>query len=382
MATFGRGFYVLDDITPLRSLTPEVLAADATLFPVRRAPLYVESSPLGGAGASFQGGSFYTAANPPFGAAFTYYLKDEIRTRKTRREQAERAAGRRGEDVFYPPWDSLRVEDREDAPAIVLTVSDAEGHVVRRLTAQGGTTAGFHRVAWDLRYPAPNPVRIEPQAGGRGGGGGEAEAGFGRPPAGPLVLPGTYQVTLAKRVDGVTVSLGKWQRFEVYMLDPDATPRSPAVVAFQEQTARLQRAVLGANAVAGETTDRLQALARAVQETPNADDRLVTEVRSLQLRLRDLQESLAGDPTMSRRQEPAPPSLLQRINGIAGREWSNTLDAPTATQRRQYEIVAAEFGAILERLRTLVDLDLKKVEDRAEAAGAPWTSGRLPAWKP
>ena len=81
-------------------------------------------------------------------------------------------------------------------------------------------------------------------------------------------------------------------------------------------------------------------------------------------------------------QEPTPPSLLQRINGIAGREWSNTLDAPTATQRRQYEVVAAEFGGVLEKLRGLVEGDVKRLEDRAEAAGAPWTSGRIPTWKP
>src|SRR5439155_18695949 len=287
VATFGRGFYVLDDLTPLRALTPAVLAADATLFPVKRAPMYVESSPLGGAGASFQGGSFYTAANPPFGATITYYLKDELRTRRAQRQQAERAAGRRGEDVFYPAWDSLRVEDREEPPAIVVTVSDAGGHVVRRLT--GPVTAGIHRVAWDLRYPATNPPTAgrgggAGGGGGGAGGGGEAEAGAGRGPTGPMVLPGTYQVAIAKRVDGVTTPLGTPQRFDVYMLDPDATPRSPAVVAFQQQTAKLQRAVLGANALAGEAMEQLQALQRALEDTPSADEKLASEARALQRR--------------------------------------------------------------------------------------------------
>jgi len=73
---------------------------------------------------------------------------------------------------------------------------------------------------------------------------------------------------------------------------------------------------------------------------------------------------------------------MQRISGIAGRQWSNTLDAPTATQRRQYDIVAAEFGGVLEKLRTLIDADVKRLGERAEAAGAPWTSGRIPTWKP
>jgi hypothetical protein len=128
--------------------------------------------------------------------------------------------------------------------------------------------------------------------------------------------------------------------------------------------------------------ERLQALQRALEDTPGADAKLAGDAYALQLALRDLQEALAGDPTMSRRQEPTPPSLLQRINAIAGRGWSNSLDAPTATQRRQYDVVAAEFGGVLAKLRALVEGDMRRLEDRAEAAGAPWTSGRIPTWKP
>jgi hypothetical protein len=73
LATFGRGFYVLDDYTPLRSLTPEALEKPAILFPLKRSWMYMEALPLGLRGKSFQGDSFYTAENPPFGAVVTYY---------------------------------------------------------------------------------------------------------------------------------------------------------------------------------------------------------------------------------------------------------------------------------------------------------------------
>ena len=94
------------------------------------------------------------------------------------------------------------------------------------------------------------------------------------------------------------------------------------------------------------------------------------------------QFGLAGDPTIARRQEPTPPSLLNRVNGIANSLWSNTMEDATATQKRQYDIAAGELGGLLDRLRTLVEQDLKKVEDQAETAGVPWTSGRVPVWKP
>ncbi|HEX5437968.1 MAG TPA: hypothetical protein VFW98_12460 [Gemmatimonadaceae bacterium] len=374
VATFGRGFYVLDNLATLRALTPKVLASDATLFPVKRTPLFVRSRPLGGSGAGWQGSAFYTASNPPSGAQFVYYLKDALQTRRARRQKAEKAAARKGEDVFYPSWDSLRVEDREIPPAMLFTVTDAEGHVVRRLT--GPTGAGVQHVSWDLRYPSPNPP-TPPSSGGRRGGGG----GFRRGGAGPYVLPGTYHVAMAKRVDGVVTALGEPQTFQVYLLDSTASPRSPAVLAFQQQTAKLARAVLGANAVATETMNRLQLLQRALQATPAADAKLQQQTLTLENRLRDIQTSLTGDRTEARRHESSPPSLLSRLNDITGGLWSSSLGDATTTQKHQYEIVASGFSGVLSQLRTLVTVDVKQLEDAAEAAGAPWTSGRFPTWQ-
>jgi photosystem II stability/assembly factor-like uncharacterized protein len=370
VATFGRGFYILDDISPLRQLTSEVLAREAHLFPVRRAPLYIESNPLGGAGAAWQGARFYTASNPPFGAVFTYYLKEELKTRRQRRQEAEREAARQGRDVFYPPWDSLKAEDREEEPSIILTIMDPEGRVVNRIT--GPARAGVHRVAWDLRYPAASLARSSEDG---------EEARFA-PNSGPYVVPGIYRVSLAKRLDGIETPLGEPQSFEVYHLDAERPPRSFAVLAFQRQTAELQRAVLGANALINETMSRIAALKRAVDQTPAPTGELARELRQLETRLRDVQEALNGDPTMARRQEPTPPSLVSRLNRISASLWSSTLGEVTQTQRRQYEIVASEFGGILERLKTLVEVDLRRLEERAERAGVPWTSGRIPRWPP
>ncbi len=372
VATFGRGFYILDDISPLRQLDSGVLAQEAYLFPVKKAPLYIESNPLGGAGAAWQGARFYTASNPPFGAVFTYYLKEELKTRRERRQEAERQAVRQGRDVFYPPWDSLKAEDREEAPSIILTVSDSEGRIIRRIT--GPTGAGIHRVAWDLRYPAPNPARTSADD--------EEDDGFGPPAAGPYVIPGIYRVSLSQRVDGIETPLGVPQSFEVYHLDADRTPRSAAVLAFQRRTAELQRAVLGANALINETLTRIAALKRAVNETPATTGELASQLRQLENRLREIQEALNGDPTRARRQEPTPPSLASRLNRISSSLWSSTLGEVTQTQRRQYEIAASEFGDILERLRGLLEVDLRRLEEQAESAGVPWTSGRIPRWLP
>jgi hypothetical protein len=113
LGTFGRGIYILDNYTPLRLLKPEMLRQDAAVFPVKDALMYIQSQPLGGRGKSFQGEAFYTADNPPFGATVTWYLKDALKTRKERRQEAEREAERRNAPVGWPTRDQLRAEEEE-----------------------------------------------------------------------------------------------------------------------------------------------------------------------------------------------------------------------------------------------------------------------------
>jgi photosystem II stability/assembly factor-like uncharacterized protein len=369
VGTFGRGFYILDDLAPLRALTPQVFQAEAALLPIRRTPMFVPSSP----DPNWQGARFWTADNPPSGAVITYHLRDALRTSRAARQQAERAAARRDEDVLYPTWDALRAEDLEENPAIVVTVSDPEGRVVRRLT--GPTGAGLQRVTWDLRYPSAMPVTPpRPTAGGFGGG-----FGFGGA-AGPFVVPATYSVSLAKVVDGVVTPIGQPQNVEVYQLEPVTAPRTAAALAFERRSAGLQRAALGANAAAGDAAGRVELLRRALHDTPGATPQMLADVIALGDTLRAIQWTLNGDPTMERRQESSPPSLMDRVRRFTG-GWSSSLGDPTGSQERQYEIVAGEFGAILQRLRRTIEVDLKRVEDAAEAAGAPWTTGRIPTWR-
>ena len=370
-ATFGRGFYILDDYTPLRHLSEETLKAPAQLFPVKRAWAYIESYPLGLRGNAHQGNGFYAAPNPPFGATFTYYLKDELKSRAEIRREAEKKTAEAGKSVFYPTWDALRTEDREEAPTVVLTVADAEGNVVRRL--EGPTSSGIHRVTWDLRYPSPDPANLEEFT---------WENPFADPPRGPMAVPGTYRVSLAKRIDGALESLGEPQDFEVVPLGAGSLPPADrgALLAFQQKTARLQRAVLGASSAAAEAQGKLNLLRAAIHDTPDAKPEHHSRVRELELRLADLLVTLEGDVTVARRNEPIPPSISGRVQQIVGSSWTST-SAPTETHRRNYEIAAEGFGELLEGLRVLIEEDLAALESELEAAGAPWTPGRVPRWK-
>ena len=97
LGTFGRGIYILDDYTPLRLASEKMLKNGPLVFPIKDALRYVQSSRLGGSdGKGSQGASFYAAPNPPFGATFTYFLKDKLTTRKERRHEEEQKAQKEG----------------------------------------------------------------------------------------------------------------------------------------------------------------------------------------------------------------------------------------------------------------------------------------------
>lgn len=362
-ASFGRGFYILDDFTPLRYLTPETLKKETFMFPVKKAWMYIQTNPLAGREKAYQGAGFYTAPNPPFGATFSYYLKNSMKTNKELRREKESELAKEGKDVFYPSWEALKQEDREEKPGIFLTVRDAEGNMVRRI--EGKSSKGIHRVTWDFRYPGFAPANLESD-------------GYG-----PMAVPGTYTVSVDKREGGTFTQLIAPVDFEVEPLGFSSLSEMEReqILAFQKKTGELQRAVMGADAAAGEAANRITYIKNVIEKTPAVQIRLRDGARSLELRLTDLRERINGDPTKSRRSEPAMDGIMDRINQIVRGHWSTT-SPPTETHKKNYDIAAEEFATILEELRTLIEADLPALEKELEEAGAPWTPGRgVPKWK-
>lgn len=371
LATFGRGFYVLDDYTPLRKLPIATLEKPVTTFPAKPALMYVPWSPIGGRGKGSQGDELFVAPNPSFGAVLTYYRRDEIKSRKDARRSKEKEVWGKGGDVFYPSWDSLKSEGREEDPTTIITIKDADGNVVRRLT--GPVASGFSRIAWDLRYPAPDPTSLTPAA----------DNPFADPSVGPMAAPGRYTATFATRVDSKLVAVGEPVSFDAVPLANSSLPVKDraAVLAFQQKTARLQRAVLGASGIADETATRLSLLKQAIDDTPGAAPSLRDTARSLELRLLDLRVDLEGDRVKGSRNEPIGPSISGRVQRIIDSHWRSSSDAPK-TGMHDYDLAASAFSTTLESLRQLVGVDLPALEAKASAAGAAWTPGRLPEWKP
>ncbi len=361
-ATFGRGFYVLDDYSPLRDLSEEALDQEARLFPVKDAWWYIERRTLGASQKASQGDAFYTAPNPPFGAVFTYYLRDGYETREARRQKSEKEIAEAGGDTPYPGWDELHREAREEDPRIELTVRSADGDVVRRLT--GPATPGFHRVAWDLRYPDTDAWNPDPEV-----------DFFGT--WSTLAFPGSYSVTLAKRVDGTAEALGEPQSFEVVPLTSGTLQGMSyeKLAGFFSEYRSFRLALSGAGATLEQMSQRLRALRESMLSSAVEDEALEAEVRALESRLLDTRQSLFGDPLKDELGEPAPPGIAGRLQVV---EFGNRFSTygPTPTHLRVFEIAKSEFAAIESELNRIFETELPALEKRLEAAGIRWTPGR------
>jgi len=366
-ASFGRSFFVLDDYSPLREMTEDSLAKEAALFPVKKALQYMPLRPIDSDGKGCLGETFYLAPNPPFGAVFTYYLKDGVKSAAEARREAEAKLIKEGKPVPFPGWDALRREENEPKPTVILIVADEAGQVVRRITAPAGK--GLRRVAWNLRYPGTEPTQLEaPQ-----------RESWQRESFGPMAVPGTFTVTLAKVVDGVTTPLAGPQSFVVESLGLASLPEKDkaALLDFQKKAGELQRAMMGAGAAAEDALKNLTYVKKALLDAPKADLKLAEAARAIEKRIQDQIVVLFGDQTRGMRSEPAEPSLMDRVTA--------QLDATgpiTATAKRGYEIAAVGFEKLLAEMRQTIEVDLKKLQSDLEAAGAPWTPGRgVPVWK-
>ena len=363
-SSFGRGFFILDDYSPLRDLTADDLRAGALLFPPQAAFRYVPSVDLGVRGKGYQGSNLYTAPNPPFGAVFTYYLKEELRTPRQEREAREASLRASGENVPFPGWDSLRAEVRIGEPQVILTISDGDGNVVRRIVGEGGP--GFHRVAFDLRYPSPNPVQLDEPT---------VET-WSNPPVGPMVAPGTYSVELARLVYGELRPLAAPQTFQVQDLPGVVGTHgdSGVTLAFQLRTSDVLRRAEAAAAAVDEAINRLALMRKAVLVTPGAPTALLQRVDSLDASFRTVSRALSGDPIRGELWEPSRPSVLERVSQISEGHWWTT-EPPTETFRRSLDVAANELQGIEEALDALARA-LQQLEQDLKDAGAPWIPGQ------
>jgi hypothetical protein len=364
-ASFGRGFYVLDDYSLLRDVTPSTLQKEFALFPTRKALWYVPRSHL-----SFddekgsQGASHFVAPNPEFGALFDYYLKDGLISREEARQREEKKLAAT-QDVKFSGYEAVADEANEQRPYIWFTIRDQQGNVVRKISAPAD--AGFHRIAWDLRYPAPDMIRLDDMSGG-----GEED----EEPQGMMAAPGTYTVSVSKQVNGEVTQLAEPMEFEVVPMREGALEG-----ASQEEVASFWREFESVSRQASALEARLDmslkqskamftALERAAIAPGDMDDRLY----KLHSDLRDLEEKLRGNEAKRQVGEKTKPTVGERLFAVH-RGISRSTYGPTDTHRRVLDIAKEDIAGLSQELQQYRG-DLEQLSADLIAAGAPYVEGQ------
>jgi photosystem II stability/assembly factor-like uncharacterized protein len=301
LGTHGRSAWIMDDISPLEHLSGEVMAEAGHVFPMKRTTMWAQRGDWPFYGAT------YSAPNPPRATRIRYWLRDAA----------------------------------EEGVEVVVT--DASGAAIR--TLEGPGEPGLHELLWDWRYDPP--YQVEPGGGGR----------FGGTPQGPVVMPGTYTVSLR-------VGDGSWSA-EARI---DADPRRAMTVA--DRRAR-QEALLALHELAKPLNDAVARARRLAELVDDTEDLLGAHA--------DAPETLTAEVEAIREELSAIQAGLQEARGWTGVaadiQGSSTL--PTEDQLWQVDAAWNALPPLVERLNALISVRIPDLNAALDAEGVRPDPGRV-----
>jgi photosystem II stability/assembly factor-like uncharacterized protein len=364
IATFGRGFYILDDYSALRQVKPELIEKEAHVFPIKDALAYMQTGKKYG-----QGATYYTAKNPDFGAVFTYYLKETPKTDKEIRKEKEEELFKAAKPIHQPTWKELEDEAKEIAPYLIFTIKDESGAIIKKINKT--PDKGINRVVWDLQYSGDFPLNLtkdkfDPL---------KESNGFW------MVLPGNYSVSVSMYQKGDNKKLIADQNFVVKPLNNTSLPAidRKAMVEFQRKFAEITRVMVGAIEFNEELIEKVAYLKQTIVSTPQADHSLLVKVEKIEKELEDILFEFEGSKPKASDEE-IPPRQVPLTNRLQYVIWgqSGSTSSITKTSKLAYEIIHEELPVLILRLKKLSTIDIKNLEQDLEDIKAPWTPGRIP----
>lgn len=334
VATHGRGVFVFDNIRPLEELTPEIQESELHLFtPSEGVMLHRWRSDEGQR-------SGYASPNAPDGVVIDYYLKSEI---KVSPEQK-----------------------RERQSPVKITITDEQGNPVT--TEYGSSDAGINRHVWNMRYEGPTPLKSAAPPSP------EVEAFF-NPNRGPLVVPGTYKIS-------VTVNGRTETQTATIVPDPNVHV-DPSV--FRAQTEAGLRARSQTNAM-NEMLNRIDDIQKEINDfatvmQTSKDEELKVKYRPIVARGRELSKKLSSirdafiDPDLQSDVSEDSIHALARLQGQVARVGfqvgAGYGQMPNPLVLEKSKELYTQLDEQLRKFNDLLKTDVTEYNRIAAEAGAP-----------
>ena len=341
LGTFGRGFYVLDNYSPLRELE-YVLEQESAFFTTKPGLLFRRAS-IGGT--AYKGAQLYKAKNPEVGTTFEWYLAEGANRVKENRSEANE------ELPHYPSLDQLQKEDWEEQPYLIFEVSDSLGNPVARFTK--ADSKGISRYTWDGRMSSKASIRTN---------GEPITEAYGT----TFVLPGTYYMSLSRSTNGTLETLVARHEFKVNHLynyegiDMEFNQSVDALMARSNEV----------SARYSELNAALNKLRAGLRNTPGASLEDLSTTRTIEMELKELGVLLNGNSTRKKREFETAGSLGE-VTGLLAWGTFNHRGAPTGTMRTMKEDAEAMITDAITALEKIAD-ELDQLETKAREQGVPF----------
>lgn len=327
VATFGRGFYVLDNYSSLRKLTEDVTKKEAHLFDIKDALLYFPASNL-----NYQGDVHFSTPNPTPSAKFEYYIKTGFESLKAKRIKIQKDT-EDSDEYFYPTEEDLRAEENEDKPSLIFTIYDERGNIVRKLTES--LKKGYNTTTWDLSYLANRGVKVP---------------------------PGTYKVAIDKNIEGVFSRLVEPQSFNVTSL-PNALgiANYKANFEFIKMVNDLNALVTSSNGKIDDMNTRLKSMKTILANMPVEANLLVGKIEAVQKEVDSVAKVIIGG-------FGAKNTVSSRLRYALYTTSSAQVDI-TGAQKEQFKIAKENFEVSAPKLDELFNNNVPNLEKEFESIG-------------
>ncbi|MEC3905474.1 glycosyl hydrolase [Tamlana sp. 2201CG12-4] len=357
-ASFGRGFFIFDDIEAIRHFNTAMSSSESILFNIKPAYWYIEKGEI-----HAQGNDKYKAPNPPFGAVFTYYLPEKIKSLKEQRKDSEKEVIKTNKSIPFPGWNALNTEELQQSPSIILTIRDANNNVIN--TLKGSNKKGFNRISWNLEVADKSGEALKPPK--------PTEQYFN---FSIMATPGDYTVALSKLVDGELTDLTQPKSFKVIPLRKGALEGASYedIIAFREAFQQFQQDLKSTNVVLSKALLKVEAMKRALAKAKKPSNALSKELHNQREALLKLHQSLKGSKAkheIGEKNDPAP----NNVNFMAKAALGSSTYGPTQLHKATLNTANKRLIKIKSDLKKMVDSKIPDLENKLKAVGAPWTEG-------
>lgn len=347
-ASFGRGFFVLDDYRALREISEETLAEEGHLFPIRKAYWYEPQSSVGNTGADF-----YLAENPAFGATITYYLKNKYTSMAEERKEKEKVLEEEGANIPFPGWEKLEAERLEEGRKIWILIKDSTGKVIKRVEGKG--EKGINRVAWDLSLADKRP--LDPS---------EEE----RDDYGYKVVPGTYSATLVSVEKGEQKILAGPESFEVVPLQDGVLEGSSKeeIQAFTNEFQTFVSKYREMDYALNQAKETLTSMKKSLETVPGDTGSMRQELFQLEKEIQEIEGKLNGNQARSKIGERNEPNIASFMR--VGFRALNSSYGPTEMHKKSLKTAQRMYNDLEDDLQDIVNEEIPELKKDLEEAGA------------